>query len=85
MLSAKSCSCDYAAGMECWSCQGKFLPAAERFGLICDLDRWMVSQAAHLAARGHAVNVNLSACSLGDVELAASIEKLLADAHADPN
>jgi PAS domain S-box-containing protein len=63
---------------------GEFLPAAERFGLICDLDRWVVSQAARLAAQGSAVNVNLSACSLADAKLADQIEKLLAEAHADP-
>ncbi|HEY3959913.1 MAG TPA: EAL domain-containing protein [Solirubrobacteraceae bacterium] len=63
---------------------GKFLPAAERFGLICDLDRWVIGRAARLAAQGSAINVNLSACSLADVELADQIEKLLAEAHADP-
>lgn len=63
---------------------GEFLPAAERFGVICDLDRWVISQAARLAAQGKAVNVNLSACSLADAELADLVEKLLTEAHADP-
>jgi PAS domain S-box-containing protein len=63
---------------------GEFLPAAERFGLICDLDRWVVGQAARLAAQGNAVNVNLSACSLADAKLADQIEQLLTEAHADP-
>jgi PAS domain S-box-containing protein len=63
---------------------GEFLPAAERFGLICDLDCWVVGQAARLAAQGNAVNVNLSACSLADAKLADQIEQLLTEAHADP-
>jgi PAS domain S-box-containing protein len=63
---------------------GRFLPAAERFGLVRELDRWVLGRAARLLARGHSVNVNLSAHSLGDPELAVLIERTLADAGADP-
>jgi PAS domain S-box-containing protein len=63
---------------------GRFLPAAERFGLVRELDRWVLGQAARLLARGHSVNVNLSAHSLGDPELAVLIERTLKDAGADP-
>ena len=38
-----------------------FLPAAEACGLIVDIDSWVVGQAIGLAARGHAVELNLSA------------------------
>jgi EAL domain-containing protein (putative c-di-GMP-specific phosphodiesterase class I) len=62
----------------------RFLPAAERYGLISALDRWVIGQAARMAAAGSAVNVNLSAQSLGDPELAGLIERLIADEHADP-
>src|SRR6202035_3385752 len=31
---------------------GKFLPAAERFGLIRDVDLWVVARAARMAAHG---------------------------------
>jgi PAS domain S-box-containing protein len=64
---------------------GLFLPAAERFGLIGDLDRWVIARAARMAARGVAVNVNLSAQSLGDPELADLIATTFADTHADPS
>jgi PAS domain S-box-containing protein len=63
---------------------GAFLPAAERYGLIGDLDRWMIGQAARLAALGEPVNVNLSAQSLGDPELLGDVDQLLHRAGADP-
>jgi PAS domain S-box-containing protein len=63
---------------------GKFLPAAERSGLIRELDRWVVREAGGLAAADWAVNVNLSAHSLGDPELGALVERSLRDAGADP-
>jgi PAS domain S-box-containing protein len=62
----------------------RFLPSAERFGLIGALDRWVIGQAADMAARGAAVNVNLSAQSLGDPELAGLIERLLQHKGANP-
>ena len=39
---------------------GRFLPAAEEYGLIRDIDRWVSAQAVELAAAGHAVELNLS-------------------------
>ena len=56
---------------------GMFLPPAERFGLIGAIDRWVIGQAARMAAHGRAVNVNLSAQSLGDPQLSGLIEKLI--------
>lgn len=44
---------------------GRFLPAAEEFGLVLDIDRWVVQQSAMLAGAGHRVEFNLSAKSLG--------------------
>src|ERR687895_576205 len=46
-----------------------FLPTAERFGLIRDIDRWVVSRALELIATGRRVSVNLSARSVSDPEL----------------
>jgi diguanylate cyclase (GGDEF)-like protein/PAS domain S-box-containing protein len=43
-----------------------FLPTAERFGLIGEIDRLMVGKGLDLAKRGRAVAVNLSAGSLSD-------------------
>jgi diguanylate cyclase (GGDEF)-like protein len=46
---------------------GRFIPTAERFGLMPALDRWVVTRALELAAEGNRVSVNLSAQSLADV------------------
>jgi PAS domain S-box-containing protein len=54
-----------------------FLPAAERFGLIQDIDAWVVSQAIGMAAEQQ-VEVNLSAVTLTDPRARTEIEALLA-------
>jgi diguanylate cyclase (GGDEF)-like protein len=43
-----------------------FIPTAERFGLINELDRWVTGEAMTLAEQGKRVTVNLSAQSIGD-------------------
>jgi diguanylate cyclase (GGDEF)-like protein/PAS domain S-box-containing protein len=61
-----------------------FIPASERFGLINEIDRWVVARALELAAAGRKLEVNLSAHSLGDRE----ITKMVAGAveqGIDPN
>jgi EAL domain-containing protein (putative c-di-GMP-specific phosphodiesterase class I) len=64
---------------------GKFLPAAERYQLIGDIDRWVVRRAAQLAATGMAVELNLSGASLSDPGFAGVVERELRDAGADPS
>jgi predicted signal transduction protein with EAL and GGDEF domain len=60
-----------------------FLPVAERFGLIQEIDRWVVRHAVELLARMQAagddvvLEVNLSAKSITDPELPAVIKGLL--------
>jgi diguanylate cyclase (GGDEF)-like protein/PAS domain S-box-containing protein len=61
-----------------------FLPTAERFGLIRDIDRWVVSRALELTAAGRRVSVNLSARSVSDPELTSRVEQGLRLAGADP-
>ncbi len=61
-----------------------FLPTAERFGLIRDIDRWVVSRALELIAAGRRVSVNLSARSVSDPELTSRVEEGLRRAGADP-
>jgi diguanylate cyclase (GGDEF)-like protein len=69
---------------------GSFLPIAERFGLIREIDRWVVTHAirslgVHRAeGRRPTVELNLSAHSLGDSQLAAHIGRELraAGVHA---
>jgi len=52
---------------------GDFLPQAERYGLIADIDRWVVREGMRLAA-SHRVAINLSGASIGDTRLLALIE-----------
>ena len=61
---------------------GSFIPIAERFGMIGEIDRWVITQAIHFAARGHRVEVNLSAQSIHYV--LPLIERELRDSGADP-
>jgi diguanylate cyclase (GGDEF)-like protein len=69
---------------------GAFLPAAERFGLIHAIDRWVVQEAIRMiagAAPGQAprLGVNLSGESVvGDPELLSMIERELDSAAVDP-
>jgi PAS domain S-box-containing protein len=63
---------------------GAFLPVAEQYGLIREIDRWVIHQAARLAGQGHAIELNLSAHSLGDPGLYELMEGELRAAGADP-
>jgi PAS domain S-box-containing protein len=63
---------------------GCFLPAAEKFGLILEIDRWVVTHAIGLAATGRCVKANLSAESIGNAELLTVIEEQLRQTGADP-
>jgi PAS domain S-box-containing protein len=62
----------------------EFLPHAEAHGMIGEVDRWVVQQAARLAAAGNHVQVNLSAQSVADRSLAFDVERVLQAAGADP-
>jgi diguanylate cyclase (GGDEF)-like protein/PAS domain S-box-containing protein len=68
---------------------GAFLPAAERFGLIHAIDRWVVAQAIQLVAESMSqvphVGVNLSGESIvGDPHLLTMIEQELERSAIDP-
>jgi EAL domain-containing protein (putative c-di-GMP-specific phosphodiesterase class I) len=62
----------------------QFLPAAEKYGLIMEIDRWVFAQAATFAAGGRTVTVNIAASSMGDVSMLQFIEREIARAGADP-
>jgi EAL domain-containing protein (putative c-di-GMP-specific phosphodiesterase class I)/CHASE1-domain containing sensor protein len=68
----------------------QFLPIAERFGLIREIDRWVVTETIAILSRrrehGHrpTVEINLSGHSLGDTGLAAYIGRELREAQVDP-
>jgi len=69
---------------------GAFLPAAERFGLIHAIDRWVVSRAIELIAESMGpvprVGINLSGESVvGDPELLRMIERELERSSVDPS
>ncbi len=66
-----------------------FIPAAERYGLMPTLDRWVIrSVLARLADPAEAADrvyaINLSGASLGDETLAAYVRGAFADAGVDP-
>ena len=62
-----------------------FLPAAEKYGLIGEIDQSVVTQAARLAATGRRVQANLSALSICRLDLLPLIEHALHDAGANPS
>jgi EAL domain-containing protein (putative c-di-GMP-specific phosphodiesterase class I) len=70
---------------------GAFLPAAERFGLIHAIDRWVVHQAIRMIADSGrdgvtALSINLSGESVvGDAELLTVIERELESGGIDPS
>ena len=64
---------------------GEFLPAAEQFGLVVDLDRWVIAQAMGVARRGRVVQVNLSAASTADTRLLDFIDRELRAGDAPPS
>ena len=70
---------------------GAFLDAAERFDLIAEIDRWVISRAADLLAGSRragikaSLEVNLSAESVLDPALPETIAAELRRAGADPS
>lgn len=64
---------------------GRFLPAAERFDIVQEIDRWVAGQAINLAARGFPAAFNVSGRSLATPELIATIVKQLEATGADPS
>ena len=53
----------------------RFIPTAERFGLIGEIDRWVTDAGLRLAIAGTPVAINLSGRSIGD-------EAIIAATHA---
>jgi diguanylate cyclase (GGDEF)-like protein/PAS domain S-box-containing protein len=55
-----------------------FLPTAERYGLIAEIDLFVLDEAVEMARRGRRVTVNLSGRSLGDPRILERIEAAIA-------
>lgn len=67
-----------------------FMPVAERYNMVGEIDRWVVRRAVRMLARceeGRAPRlfVNLSGQSVGDMDLLALIEEELARGAVDPD
>jgi PAS domain S-box-containing protein len=62
-----------------------FLAVAEKFGLVTEIDRWVVGQAARIAATGRHVGVNLSADSIMSKDMLTFIRGEIETAGADPS
>jgi diguanylate cyclase (GGDEF)-like protein/PAS domain S-box-containing protein len=58
---------------------GMFLPTAERFGMVEEIDLMVLELAIELARRGRAVAINVSAHTLGDPRYIALLEAGLTD------
>src|SRR5215208_4723292 len=62
---------------------GEFVMAAEEFGSICEIDRWVVARAIEVAATGMPVDLNLSVRST-DEPMVDLIRERLEETEADP-
>ncbi|HEV3187386.1 MAG TPA: EAL domain-containing protein [Acidimicrobiales bacterium] len=61
-----------------------FLPTAEEYDLIIEIDRWVIGETARLAAQGHRVEFNLSAKSVADANILSVIRNALEEHGAPP-
>ncbi len=62
-----------------------FLPTAEEYGLISEIDRWVIHETARLSALGHPLEFNLSAKSVADPGTLALIADAINEHGANPN
>ncbi|MBA3407482.1 MAG: EAL domain-containing protein [Solirubrobacterales bacterium] len=63
---------------------GEYLGIAEQYGLIGDIDRWVIRRGAEIAAAGDPVEINLSAHSIGDQSVLDHIDRCIDESGADP-
>jgi EAL domain-containing protein (putative c-di-GMP-specific phosphodiesterase class I) len=61
---------------------GEYLPVAEEYGLITEIDRWVVDRAAEIASRGLSVQVNVSARSISGPDFVDHIRDAVERTHA---
>ena len=64
---------------------GAFLPAAERYGLISEIDRWVIRQAVQIAAEGVPTEFNLSGRSIGDPDILRELATAIEESGVDPS
>jgi|RhiMetdeSRZDD1v2_1073273.scaffolds.fasta_scaffold17312_3 PAS domain S-box-containing protein len=63
---------------------GSFLPVAEEFGMVGEIDRWVIRQGIPLLC-DREISMNLSARSIGDPSITKLIETVMRDMDLDPN
>jgi diguanylate cyclase (GGDEF)-like protein/PAS domain S-box-containing protein len=63
---------------------GEFLPVAERYALVGEIDWWVIKQATEIAGAGHPVQLNLSARSVGDPDVLEHIERCIEQWQVKP-
>jgi PAS domain S-box-containing protein len=61
-----------------------YLPIAEQYGLIGDIDRWVIKRGVEHSASGRPVQINLSARSISDPTILDHIELCITQTNADP-
>jgi diguanylate cyclase (GGDEF)-like protein/PAS domain S-box-containing protein len=54
---------------------GEFLPVAEQYALVGEIDWWVIKRAAQIAGAGCPVELNVSARSIGDLDVLEHIER----------
>jgi PAS domain S-box-containing protein len=64
---------------------GEFLPAAERYGLVSEIDRWVIRQAVQIAAAGVPTEFNLSGRSIGDPVILRELATAIEESGVDPS
>jgi PAS domain S-box-containing protein len=62
-----------------------YLPIAEQYGLVGEIDRWVIGRCCEISAVLGAVHLNVSACSLEDTAIVDWIELCLERTGADPS
>lgn len=63
---------------------GEFLPVAENYALMGEVDWWVIKQATKLAGAGCPVQANISARSVGDPDVLEHIERCLRQRAVPP-
>jgi PAS domain S-box-containing protein len=63
---------------------GEFLPVAEEFGLITEIDRWVIDRATETAATGRPVQLNVSGRSISAPGIVDHITNAIQHTGADP-
>jgi PAS domain S-box-containing protein len=64
---------------------GAFLPVAEEFGMIGEIDRWVIQEGIALLGGQREIAINLSGHSIGDPSITKLIESVIRDLEVDPS